>query len=42
MGKRLDLKSASFPCNGTQLYSVLVTSSVLHEIQQALGWQLHK
>jgi len=37
MGNRPDLKSATFPHNGTRLYFVLVTSSVLHEIQQALS-----
>jgi len=42
MGNRLDLKSATFPRNGTQLCCVLVTSSALLEIQQAFGWHLHK
>jgi hypothetical protein len=37
-GNRLDLKSGTFLRIGTQLCSVLVTSPVLLEIQQALGW----
>jgi hypothetical protein len=31
-------KSGTFPSNGTQLCAVLVTSSVLFEIQKTLNW----
>lgn len=38
IGKGLDPDSGTIPTNGTQFCALLATSSILFEIEQALGW----